>query len=65
MDSPTPLNEVMESLQRVNVCLRSLEDLANQTSDKTAHQIAVLASYELDFAQKALELIAGEALAQK
>jgi hypothetical protein len=65
MDSPTPLNEVMESLQRVNVCLRSLEDLANQDSNKTAHQIAVLASYELDYAQKALELIAGEALTQK
>jgi hypothetical protein len=65
MDSPTPLNEVMESLQRVNVCLRSLEDLATQSSDKTAHQIAVLASYELDYAQKALELIVGEALTRK
>jgi hypothetical protein len=65
MDSPTPLNDVMQSLQRVDVCLRSLEDLANQTSDKTAHQIAVLASYELDFAQKALQLIVGDALAEK
>jgi len=65
MDSPTPLNDVMQSLQRVDVCLRSLEDLATQTSDKTAHQIAVLASYELNFAQKALQLIVGDTFAEK
>ena len=57
MASPTPLNDVLESLQRVDVCLRSLEELAGQTSNKTAHQIAVLAAYELDFAQKALLLL--------
>lgn len=58
MASPTPLNDVLESLQRVDVCLRSLEELAGQTENKTVHQIAVLAAYELDFAQKALQMIA-------
>ena len=57
---PTPLNDVLTSLQRVDVCLRSLEELAGQTDNKTAHQIAVLAAYELDFAQKALQLLAEE-----
>ena len=57
MASLTPLNDVLESLQRVDVCLRSLEELAGQTANKTAHQIAVLAAYELDFAQKALQLL--------
>jgi len=56
----TPLTHVLESLQRVDVCLRSLEELAGQTDNKTAHQIAVLAAYELDFAQKALQLLAEE-----
>ena len=56
----TPLNDVLTSLQRVDVCLRSLEELAGQTDNKTAHQIAVLAAYELDFAQKALQLLAEE-----
>lgn len=66
MASPTPLNDVLESLQRVDVCLRSLEELAGQTDNKTAHQIAVLAAYELDFAQKALQLLAaGDALATR
>lgn len=66
MTSPTPLNDVLESLQRVDVCLRSLEELAGQTDNKTAHQIAVLAAYELDFAQKALQLLAaGDALATR
>jgi hypothetical protein len=60
MASPTPLNDVLESLQRVDVCLRSLEELAGQTDNKTAHQIAVLAAYELDFAQKALQLLAAD-----
>lgn len=60
MASPTPLNDVLESLRRVDVCLRSLEELAGQTDNKTAHQIAVLAAYELDFAQKALQLLAAE-----
>lgn len=50
----------MESLQRVDVCLRSLEELVGESTNKTAHQIAVLASYELDFAKKALALIAEE-----
>lgn len=59
MDSPTPLHDVMQSLDRVHVCLRSLEELAGEKADKTAHQIAVLAAYELDFAQKALALITG------
>jgi hypothetical protein len=54
----TPLDDVLESLQRVDVCLRSLEELVGQTENKTAHQIAVLAAYELDFAQKALQLLA-------
>jgi hypothetical protein len=54
----TPLNDVLESLQRVDVCLRSLEELAGQMDNKTVHQIAVLAAYELDFAQKALKLLA-------
>jgi hypothetical protein len=56
----TPLTDVLQSLQRVDVCLRSLEELAGQTDDKTAHQIAVLAAYELDIAQKALQLLAAE-----
>jgi hypothetical protein len=56
----TPLNDVMESLQRVDVCLRSLEELVGESTNKTAHQIAVLAAYELDFAKKALALIAEE-----
>jgi hypothetical protein len=56
----TPLTHVLESLQRVDVCLRSLEELAGQTDNKTAHQIAVLAAYELDIAQKALQLLAAE-----
>lgn len=60
MASPTPMNDVLESLQRVDVCLRSLEELAGQTDNKTAHQIAVLAAYELDFAQKALQLLASD-----
>ena len=46
MASPTPLNDVLESLQRVDVCLRSLEELAGQTDNKTAHQIAVLGQGE-------------------
>jgi hypothetical protein len=59
MSAPTtPLNDVLQSLQRVDVCLRSLEELAGQADNKTAHQIAVLAAYELDFAQKALQLLA-------
>jgi hypothetical protein len=58
----TPLNDVLESLRRVDVCLRSLEELAGQTDNKTAHQIAVLAAYELDFAQKALQLLAAEGM---
>jgi len=62
MASPTPMNDVLESLQRVDVCLRSLEELAGQTDNKTAHQIAVLAAYELDFAQKALQLLSAESL---
>ena len=61
MASPSPLNDVLESLQRVDVCLRSLEELAGQTENKTAHQIAVLAAYELDFAQKALQLLSADA----
>jgi hypothetical protein len=66
MDSPSPLDDVMESLNRVQVCLRSLEELAGESANKTAHQIAVLAAYELDFAQKALALIVGAgALARK
>jgi len=66
MASPTPMNDVLESLQRVDVCLRSLEELAGQTDNKTAHQIAVLAAYELDFAQKALQLLsAGSLIAAK
>jgi hypothetical protein len=60
------MNDVLESLQRVDVCLRSLEELAGQTDNKTAHQIAVLAAYELDFAQKALQLLsAGSLIAAK
>ena len=66
MASPTPMNDVLESLQRVDVCLRSLEELAGQTDNKTSHQIAVLAAYELDFAQKALQLLsAGSLIAAK
>ena len=66
MASPTPMNDVLESLQRVDVCLRSLEELAGQTDNKTAHQIAVLVAYELDFAQKALQLLsAGSLIAAK
>lgn len=56
----TPLTDVLQSLQRVDVCLRSLEELAGQNDNKTAHQIAVLAAYELDFAQKALQLLAAD-----
>ena len=56
------MNDVLESLQRVDVCLRSLEELAGQTDNKTAHQIAVLAAYELDFAQKALQLLNADSL---
>jgi len=60
------MNDVLESLQRVDVCLRSLEELAGQTDNKTSHQIAVLAAYELDFAQKALQLLsAGSLIAAK
>lgn len=54
----TPLKDVLESLQRVDVCLRSLEELAGAAENKTALQIAVLAAYELDLAQKALQLLA-------
>jgi hypothetical protein len=61
----TPLNDVMESLQRVDVCLRSLEELVGESTNKTAHQIAVLAAYELDFAKKALALIAEEGVLTK
>lgn len=61
MPAVTPLTDVMESLDKVDVCLRSLEELAGQADNKTAHQIAMLASYELEFAKRALEMIAGHA----
>lgn len=65
MDSPTPLNEVMASLERVHVCLRSLEEIAGEKADKTAHQIAVLATYELGLAQQALESISSQRAVRK
>lgn len=65
MDSPTPLNDVMASLERVHVCLRSLEELAGEKADKTAHQIAVLATYELDIAQRTLATISSRNAARK
>jgi hypothetical protein len=65
MKSPTPLNEVMATLDRVNVCLRSLEELANESANKTAHQIAVLAAYELDYAQRTLQALASESTLRK
>ena len=65
MKSATPLNEIMATLDRVNVCLRSLEELANESANKTAHQIAVLAAYELDYAQRTLEALAEDAALRK
>jgi hypothetical protein len=65
MDSPTPLNDVLASLERVHVCLRSLEELAGEKADKTAHQIAVLATYELDIAQRTLATISSRSAARK
>lgn len=65
MDSPTPLNDVMASLERVHVCLRSLEELVSETTNKTAHQITVLAAYELDLAQRTLESLSSHETVRK